>query len=180
MTLEEAKKIRFCNGRGYSTIEFIQALQLTEEIKNNNTMTQENKQLLLKDLCARLPYGVVCRYNAIVPLLGEVLNYGPLQEIRRKGEYFTVNGADCLYDDIKPYLRPMSSMTEKERKELSQISEEYLDDWSTADSNLVKWKLDAKVSSMRATFYNSYYLDWNDLISKGLALEAPANMYKTE
>ena len=80
-------------------------------------MTQEDKELLLKDLCARLPYGVICRYEAVVPFLGDVLNYGPLQEIRRKGEYFIVNGADCLYEDVRPYLRPMSSMTEEELNE---------------------------------------------------------------
>ena len=174
MTLEEAKKIRFCNGRGYSTIEFIQALQLTEEIKNNNTMTQENKQLLLKDLCGRLPYGVKVQCITKSARITDAL---PLTETLNTVLYGYVKEDNI---ELKPYLRPMSSMTEKERKELSQISEEYLDDWSTADSNLVKWKLDAKVSSMRATFYNSHYLDWNDLISKGLALEAPANMYKTE
>ena len=128
-------------------------------------MTNEEKQLLLKDLCTRLPYGVKFQ--------GEDSNVYTLDA----ANYFALQVEDMIF---KPYLRPMSSMTEEERKELSQISEEYLDDWSTADSNLVKWKLDAKVSSMRATFYNSHYLDWNDLISKGLALEAPEDMYKKE
>ena len=143
-------------------------------------MTEEEKQLILKDLCERLPHGVIIHTEKGDGHLNSInqtifgTEYGVnINSIKR--DYF--NDRDS---EIKPYLRPMSSMTEEERKELSQISEEYLDDWSTADSNLVKWKLDAKVSSMRATFYNSHYLDWNDLISKGLALEAPEDMYKEE
>ena len=67
-------------------------------------------------------------------------------------------------------------MTENEKKKLMEISEEYLDDWSTADSNLLEWKAVAKASSRRATFYNSHYLDCNGLIEKGLALEAPEDI----
>lgn len=143
-------------------------------------MAQENKELLLKDLSARLSYGI------------KVLNTAEdLNEICKLDSVMTTrSGKDCfvgltLPDDsimtgiemVKPYLRPMSSMTKEEREELRQISEEYLDDWSTADSNLLKWKLDAKVSSMTATFYNSHHLDWNGLIEKGLAIEAPEGMY---
>ena len=151
-------------------------------------MTQADKQLLLKDLCSRLPYGV-----KVLADLDKTFDGGCIRIINRiepyignkfpelKGQYLLYEKG-CLtplvVDEVKPYLRPMSSMTDDERKELSLISEEYLDDWSTADSNLLKWKLDAKVSSMRATFYNSHYLDWNGLIPKGLALEAPEGMYK--
>lgn len=49
MTLEEAKKIRACNGRGYSTVEFIQALQLTEPnppIKKGLDTNKETKTML--------------------------------------------------------------------------------------------------------------------------------------
>lgn len=139
-------------------------------------MTQEDKQLLLKDLCARLPYGVICRYETVIPLLGEVLNYGPLQEIRRKGEYFTVNGADCSYEDIKPYLRPMSSMTDEEKENLQSLhdiisDENYGDGYSpSAWGAITEWE----------DYCNSRHLDYRGLIDKGLALEAPADMYKTE
>ena len=121
-------------------------------------MTQEDKQLLLKDLCARLPYGVICRYAAAIPLLGEALNYGPLQEIRRKGEYFTVNGADCLYEDIKPYLRPMSSMTEEEYEEFGYDVLRY--------------------TPREFDWLNAHHFDYRGLIEKGLALEAPEEMYR--
>ena len=71
----------------------------------------------------------------------------------------------------------MSSMTEEEKEELKQISNNYLDDWENTKTSLERWKLDAKVSYKRAVFYNSHHIDWNDLISKGLAIEAPEVMY---
>ena len=37
-------------------------------------MTKEEKQLLLKDLCARLPYGVICHYNCVIPIEGRELH----------------------------------------------------------------------------------------------------------
>ena len=63
-------------------------------------MTQEEKQVLLKDLCARLPYGVIVQYkghNSIV-----------------KNKLLTGSDLDCNMEYYKPYLRPMSSMTEEE------------------------------------------------------------------
>ena len=115
-------------------------------------MTREEKQLLLKDLCARLPYGVeiICEASTIsltlsVHMLGEI-----------------IKDDDEL--QWKPYLRPMSSMTEEENKEESDL-------WNEHDTNLIREMLN---------FYCSHHLDWNSLIPKGLALEAPKNMYKTE
>ena len=134
-------------------------------LEETSIMTEQNKQLLLKDLCARLPYGVICRYTTAIPLLGEVLNYGPLQEIRRKGEYFTVNGADCLYEDIKPYLRTMSSMSEEEENEYRAIN--CYEGLFPRNEDAIDYALE-------------HHLDISNLIEKGLALEAPEGMYKTE
>ena len=138
-------------------------------------MTKEENDLLLKDLCARLPYKVICkRYKNAYQLVDIDIKRGLVCLLRDEQyvPYSIISG-----DEIKPYLRPLSSMTEEEKKELRQISEEYLDDWPTADSSLLKWELDAKVSSMRATFYNSHHLDWSGLIEKNLAIEAPVGMY---
>lgn len=129
-------------------------------------MTQEEKEILLKDLCARLPYGIICRYEAVVPFLGDVLNYGPLQEIRRKGEYFIVNGADCLYEDVRPYLRPTSSMTEEEEK----IYNSFINCIATNECG--SWEL--------VDWLNFNQFDYRGLIPKGIALEAPKDMYKTK
>lgn len=120
-------------------------------------MTQEDKQLLLKDLCARLPYGVTYYHdtkNVVTPkqILG-------LTEIN--------NILLGIGDNIKPYLRPMSSMTNEEKSEFSEyvFESNEIGDITTLDAG--DW-LDAN------------HFDYRGLIEKGLALEAPENMYKTE
>ena len=137
-------------------------------------MMKEDKQLLLKDLCARLPYGVICTD----------LRHGDSRITNIDTEDNLIYCFDfdeyVKVENCRLYLRPMSSMTEEEKKELKEISDEYLDQWMSANDPSVRWKLDANNSSKRAEFYNSHYLDWNGLIEKGLALEAQEGMYKTE
>lgn len=79
-------------------------------------MEKEDKELLLKDLCARLPYGVKVQYRNIVaniqyiePDFGEICLAFPNND-------YTVN-----ITDVKPYLRSMSSMTEEEIHEFQDI-----------------------------------------------------------
>ena len=143
-------------------------------------MTQEERELLLKDLCTRLPYGVICNDNRHGSSRVTYIDITPDDIEQKNGKvvvyYFDFDECGEL-KNCKPYLRPLSSMTEEEKRELMQISEKYLDDWSTTDSNLLKWELDAKVSNKRAVFYNSHHLDWNGLIPMGLALESPEGMY---
>ena len=152
-------------------------------------MNNENKSLLLQDLCARLPYGV--------KILHETWNFEWDQEmtllervigIDEKFVYVKVidtnNGEEYRDDricidtfDDKMFLRPMSSMTEEEKEELKEISRNYLDEWENAKTPIERLKLDAKISYKRAVFYNSHHLDWNGLIELGLAIEAPKEMY---
>ena len=130
-------------------------------------MTKDEKQLLLKDLCAMLPYWVFVNvtdsednrtnYNC---LLGTLLSTDILKEV--SSETSSLN--------YKPYLRPMESMTEEEKEELKNISTEYIEGWETAETSIDRWKLDAKCSAKRANFYCSHHLDWNGLIEKGLAI----------
>ena len=63
-------------------------------------MSTEDKQLLLKDLCSRLPYGVKCR------------------QFKLDSQICTLS-ADLLdkVENVEPYLRPLSSMNEEEEKE---------------------------------------------------------------
>lgn len=145
-------------------------------------MTQEDKNLLLKDLCARLPYGVM------VERLGhshKVLSIKPTQdwciEIDR-GEYMP---ASYNLDDVKPYLRPMSSMTEEEREELEHLSEEYFgkaidkqiqESLSSSNRNESE-NLEYIVSSAIVDWLNANHFDYRGLIEKGLAIEAPEGMY---
>lgn len=135
----------------------------------------QDKQLLLQVLSAMLPYGVVLQLS----LWEEKTTDCRLTGIDEDG-YLTADvPADCAFsvEDVKPYLRPMSSMTEEEKGELKKLSNEYLEDWTNSQTSIDKWKLDAKISYKRSVFYNSHYLDWNGLIELGLALEAPEGMY---
>lgn len=111
---------------------------------------QEDKQLLLKDLCARLPYNVICKLSVKGEdvSITEKLGLGGL-------EHFM-----CGTMDVKPYLRPTSSMTDKERKEYKE----------TCFSGIIH---------TLATFewFHEHHFDYRGLIEKGLALEAPEGMY---
>ena len=120
-------------------------------------MTNEEKQLLLKDLCARLPYGVKLRY--VEDLV-----------VKKESHIITLNNIYLEHilngdADIKPYLRPMSSMTEEEKKTLNNILEYqyYSDDSCMCEAG---------------DWLNEHHFDFRWLIEKGLALEAPAGMYK--
>lgn len=124
-------------------------------------MTREDKKLLLKDLCARLPYGV--------KFLRESWNYEwdqelsvieVLEDIDKDG--FINNTKVYTVEDIKPYLRPMSSMTENERKEYN----EYL--FHTASIGSI---LNTATAYELIDWLNANHFDYRQLIEKGLAIE---------
>ena len=127
-------------------------------------MTQEEKQLLLKDLSARLPYGVRV-----------YLIYDENTSFEREMGIGTLH--DIMFDnvvDAKPYLRPMSSMTEEEKEFIEQCmsvacDENYGDYWSPG-----MWYAMTDFTD----YCNSRFLDHRSLIEKGLALKATENTYK--
>jgi hypothetical protein len=128
-------------------------------------MTKEDKELLLKDLYARLPYNVVVNYTEEDD---EKTNFNcflapdMIKDIKSETAYWI----------IKPYLRPMSSMTEEEIKEFILISDTVL------------WLGDKRstciLSLEQIDWLNEHHFDYRGLIEKELALEAPEGMYKTE
>ena len=128
-------------------------------------MTQEDKRLLLKDLSARLPYGVkYCRDSWNYEWDQEMSVVEVLEDIDKDGyiNYYKV----YKVDDIKPYLRPMSSMIGSERityEELSLYHEEFGEYVPTLET--FDW-------------LNAHHFDYRGLIEKGLALEALEGMYK--
>ena len=130
-------------------------------------MTQQEKQLLLRDLSARLPYGVMYETPYGPRVLNDIFIYsnGPVYTDHGVGNYNEVFGIEL--ENIKPYLRPMSSMTEEEKAELLNLRKEM---------NMHQHLWFDRVLD----FYLSHHLDWRGLILLGLALEAPEGMYKTE
>ena len=126
-------------------------------------MTQEEKRLLLKDLCARLPYGIKCqidydneedadlgieRYcdDRIVSVCVETEEIG----LYEASEYF-------YPDEIKPYLRPMSSMTEEETLEFVKTTIKTPDGYPMWSTDSYDW-------------LNAHHFDYRGLIEKGLAI----------
>lgn len=132
-------------------------------------MTQD-KALLLKDLCARLPYGVIINIPNIYR--DEFKAYLKAVNPEREIIYYEIYGSSSpLFDrnilGIKPYLRPMSSMTEEERKEYKHIAPGIVieDGIRLPNINQINW-------------LNAHHFDYFGLIEKGLAIEALEGMYK--
>ena len=126
-------------------------------------MTTEDKELLLKDLCARLPYEVIVdySYNAFDARKHEqecILDCDLLDtfispRLDEEGEY------------IKPYLFPLSSMTKGQKYEYQYITERWMYDPAYSISDSIDW-------------LNENHFDYRGLIEKGLAIDATGlNIY---
>lgn len=142
-------------------------------------MTQEDKTLLLRDLCGRLLYGVkayiknwskldrkyyegIYTVESIDPSLNTIF-----ADSERSSVEVIVGNDDY---EIKPYLRPMSNMTDEELEDYQKIR---MIDWVDGDINgtfinacsIVDW-------------LNAHHFDFRDLIEKGLAIDATGlNIY---
>ena len=139
-------------------------------------MTQEEKQLLLKDICARLPYGVI-----IKSISGD--DHGKVIDISYPQGAVAYNGVNgCKYsEEFKPYLRPMSSMTEEEENEWSGFNiDPLLEAVGKPHTRIEDLMLRAKSQYEPFEWLNEHHFDFRGLIPMGLALEAPKDMYKTE
>ena len=131
-------------------------------------MTQEDRELLLKDICARLPYGIFVKEGDVDDRVIYTYDYHPHIET------------------CKPYLRPMSSMTDEEFQELHSICPH-----STFNkTNVSGWIIGIDGSeygrisrideiSKLIDWLNAHHFDYHGLIEKGLALEAPEGMYNS-
>ena len=125
-------------------------------------MTPEDKELLIKDLCARLPYNVICqvefrengKYNSKVMLLSGIFT---------DEAYFTTKGGSIYSNEYKPYLFPLSSMTEEEKLMYEGLM---------IGTDNISYMLDV------IDWLNSHHFDYRGLIEKGLVIDATGlNIY---
>ena len=131
-------------------------------------MTQNEKDLLIKDLCVRLPYGIKVKYeNEIF----DVEHVCPMYEEVKLDipETWTI---DVL--EVKPYLFPMSSMTKEQEKEYDKA---YMKDMEAVRNNLLKFAkgepiLDGAIMYHHIEWLNKNKFDYQGLIPMGLALDA--------
>ena len=146
-------------------------------------ITQEDKELLIKDLCARLPYSVkCCIYNfgdKTVRIKEDILYSIQADNVLTLKSYTERNEA-YMYHQIKPYLFPMSSMTEEQQNEFDRT---YANDMQVVSDNL-KNRLDGQPYEINLGHYrhidwlNKNHFDYRGLIEKGLALDATGlNIY---
>ena len=145
-------------------------------------MKQEHKELLLRDLCARLPYGIKASY------------YGADEECETWDEvdgvafdYVEIGQYSLPIERIKPYLFPLSSMTDKQEKEIQEIVgnpnnaciirktdglELWLDYIDTDPTICLDTIFEVK------DYLNKKHFDYRGLIEKGLAIDATGlNIY---
>lgn len=140
-------------------------------------MTQEDKELLLKDLCARLPYNVICqvefkesrKYKSKIMLLSGIFT---------DEAHFTTKGDSIYSNEYKPYLFSLSSMTEEQKKYIT-------DRWGIND------EFDFEINPDWGEYFvelgdivdfidwlNKNHFDYRGLIEKGLAIDATGlNIY---
>lgn len=144
-------------------------------------MTRDNKELLLKDLCGRLPYGVKGNYQNSDDEL--------LRKVTIMYSYLEPNGM-VMTGDIKPYLFPLSSMSTSERNEIVDLLGCDFP-WSISEGKLT-WAVGGSVESelFELTIgqlerimhiFNSRHYDYRGLIEKHLANDATGlGIYKQE
>ena len=130
-------------------------------------MEQEDKKLLLRYLCMALPYKVkVCLYEReTCILLG----------IDGCDIYLDVDSDPFRIESIKPYLRPMSSMTEEEKKEFDNFC--VIDEFVWEGKTEIGYKNQAIIMSVAINWLLKKHFDFMDLIPKGLAIEVAEENY---
>ena len=140
-------------------------------------MKPKYNELLLKDLCARLPYGV--KVN------GVFLNYNKdkgkilYEECDKEFNYEHLN----RYETLKPYLFPLSSLTEEQRNDISKLLIETQNEFSPYGKLNMKgcdnlFICSVKQSNALINYCLTNHLDINGLIEEGLAIDATGlNIY---
>ena len=126
-------------------------------------MKQEQKDLLLKDLCARIPYGVIV---GTTDNDGTIPNFWSLDSYNRLTEDVTLTNCELnanrltYFCDVRPYLFPRSSMTEEQK----------IEEYKLMNSNFYTSTVELP------DFYNKNHIDYLGLIPNGLAKDA-TNLY---
>lgn len=150
-------------------------------------MIQEDKELLTKDLCARLPYGVLCVvHDDEINEPVELLSINPKRDkpLEIDDGYSENSSTYWSLEDATPYLRPLSSMMQGEWEEMTALIYPYGRVNLNNKNELLLWLSvegnDMPIILMDNVFswLNEHNFDYRGLIEKGLALEAPEGMYK--
>lgn len=135
-------------------------------------MTPEQKELLLKDLCARLPYGVKVLYDNQVKELQYIEAVYNEVKLLDSTMNYTVD-----IEEVKPYLFPLSSMTEEQKNELVDLEWSFDSDNSKICNILecfgtYRAYVDHSCCSELIDWFHKNHFDYRGLIEQGLAIDA--------
>lgn len=134
-------------------------------------MTKEDKMLLIKDLSSRLPYAVhVQHISGVSGILHDISIYHKYDE--NDNIYDAIcytnlfkDGDSIGIEHFKPYLFPLSSMTDNQKQDYQYITERWMYDSSYSISDSIDW-------------LNKNHFDYRNLIDKNLAIDATGlNIY---
>ena len=135
-------------------------------------MIKEEEILVLKDICSRLYCNTITNlvvqwnqenYNIIAIGFGRVTLVKP---------FMSKTSGSPLISEIRPYLRPLSDMTEKEKDEIQQLD-------PCISLDIDKFDEYIHIANFEQLDYlNKHYLDYRGLIPRGLAKIAPKGMYQ--
>lgn len=133
-------------------------------------MEKNNKQLLIRDICARLPYGVYIKFK----------QYNEPLCLSVKDRLSIYNGGELINNLQYLYLRPMSSMTEEEKIELSKLTNDkfkfYL--YTNKPEIVCYEKYNLLESLPIFDWLNAHHFDFRNLIGRGLAIDCTGlNIY---
>ena len=177
-------------------------------------MTQNEIDIIKREVAVRLPYGLMVKYDLgnsyPYPKIGRVYlwHHNDFCSIYMVDKYpenwflpIKIESA-CRWESVKPYLRPMNTMTEDEKKKLLKLlfGKKDAELFKVAKNGTIRDKDDKKVRmfssidnvqfrfvdfnrkniSAYMTFMYERHLDVNGLIKKKLALPAPDGMYFSE
>ena len=138
-------------------------------------MNKEDKELLFRDLCTRLPYNVMCqvdfkedgKYNSKVMLLSGIFT---------DEAYFTTKGSSIYSNEYKPYLFPLSSMTEEQEREYNMLRDFVYTHHYEYEDIVEDMKLCDNWGPI--DYLNANHFDYRGLIPMGLAIDATGkNIY---
>lgn len=139
-------------------------------------MIKEEKDLLVKDLSARIPYGVKLKFGNQIGILTGLEKIGVVDiELKSADVAYTFHK---IVEDVKPYLLPLSSMTKEQRIELSEVSNAIYIYSSDAEIVVDRGRENLLQFTPVFDWLNAHHFDYRVLIEKGLAIDSTAlNIY---
>ncbi len=162
-------------------------------------MSKDDKQLLITDLCGRLPYGVKVRYMSVgetMPQVWDLIGMPAAEHcdilVPNERRFSAVP-----IQEVKPYLRPIDSMTIEELEDYARHKFASDKIWEIAEFRNAGWFLNVKCKNKNdggtwtfqvkrtspledykgIDWLNSHFFDYRGLLKNGLALKAPEDMY---